>query len=151
MEFFEKVKGFWQQVQEAWQRVRETWQRFRESAFVQKTGMVLKKTGYVLGLTGKWAYKLRGLLLSIPVAVVAVTLAVRNDQRLPTEVGINMLANGEYQWLISRDLATMVPLAVTGACLLMVICSKRILYPWLISVFSLVLPLVIWLTNIFPA
>jgi hypothetical protein len=28
--------------------------------------------------------------------------------------------------------------------------SKKVLYPWLISVFSLALPLVLWLTNIFP-
>lgn len=151
MEFFEKVKEIWQRVVEFWKRLVENWRRFKKSPFMQKTGAVLKKTGYVLGLTGKWAYKLRGLLLAIPVAVVAITLAVRNGQRLPTEVGINMLANGEYQWLVSRDLATMVPLAVTGVCLVMVLCSKKVLYPWLISVFSLVLPLVIWLTNIFPA
>ncbi|MBQ8881481.1 MAG: hypothetical protein IJ030_04845 [Oscillospiraceae bacterium] len=134
-----------------WEKVKETWRRFKESEFVQKTGPVLKKIGYVLGLTAKWAYKLRGVLLAIPVAVIAVTLAVRNGQRLPTEVGINMLANGEYQWLVSRDLATMVPLAVTGVCLALVLCSKKVLYPWLISLFSLALPLVIWLTNIFPA
>jgi len=133
------------------EKIKEIWHSFTESAFVQKTGLVLKKIGYVLALTFKWAYKLRSVLLAIPVAVVAGALAIRNMQRLPTEVGINILANGEYQWMISRNMAALAPLAVTAVCLLLMFCSKKVLYPWLISLFSLVLPLVIWLTNVFPS
>jgi len=119
-------------------------------AFWQKTVIFLKKTGYILTLTGKWIYILRSFLLAIPVAVCAVLLARWNLQLLPEVVGINLLANGEYQWMIARNVAVMAPLAVTGVCLLLLICSKKILYPFMISIFSLVLPLLIWAINVFP-
>lgn len=121
------------------QNVKEKYQQFKKSNFAQ-----------VMGMTAKWAYKLRSILLSIPVAVVAIALAVRNLSQLPTEVGINMLANGQYQWMISRGMAACIPVAVTAVCLVMMFLSKKVLYPWLISVFSLALPLVLWFTNIFP-
>ena len=47
-------------------------------------------------------------------------------------------------------LAACIPVAITAVCLLMMFLSKKTLYPWLISVFSLVLPLVIWFSNVFP-
>ena len=74
-----------------------------------------------------------------------------NMAQLPEEVGINLLANGEYEYLVSRGLAVMAPLAVTGVCILMMWMSRRTIYPWIISIFSLVLPLLIWVTNVFPA
>ena len=125
-------KGFFQGI-------KEKYQQFKKSNFAQ-----------VLGMTGRWAYKLRSILLSIPVAVVALALAVRNLTQLPTEVGINLLSNGEYQWVISRGVAAIVPLVITAVCLVMMFLSKKVLYPWLVSVFSLALPLVLWLSNIFP-
>ena len=85
--------------------------------------------------------------MAIPVFVCALALAIRNLALLPEWVGVNMLATGEYQWLVSRGAAVLIPFALTVACLILVLCSKKTLYPWLISVFSLVLPLVIWLTN----
>lgn len=132
------------------QRIKTKYRQFQQSEFAKKAGPVLKKTGYVLGLTSKWAYKLRSILLSIPVAVVALALAVRNLTQLPSEVGINMLSNGQYQWMISRGMAVCVPVVITAVCLCMMFLSKKVLYPWLISVFSLVLPLVLWLSNAFP-
>lgn len=137
MKFFEKIK--------------DKWQEFLNSEAVQNTIPVLKATKEVLILTAQWAYKLRGVLLAIPVAVLAGALALRNMQQLPAQVGINILANGEYQWMVSRETAALAPLAVTAMCVLLMFCSKKVLYPWLISVFSLVLPLVIWITNVFPA
>lgn len=117
--------------------------------WMQTIKAFFKNVGIVLGLTGKWAYKLRSLVLAIPVFICALALAIRNLALLPEWVGINMLASGEYQWLISRGVAVLAPLAVTVLCILLMLCSKKALYPWLISVFSLVLPLVIWLTNSF--
>ena len=133
------------------EKIKATWQTFTESEFVKKVWPWMKKTGTVLALTGRWAYKLRSILLAIPVAVTAIALALRNMQQLPTQVGINILASGEYQWLVSRAVAAFVPLGVTVLCLAMMFCSKKVLYPWLISLFSLVLPLVIWLTNVLPS
>lgn len=116
-----------------------------------KTVRVLKTTGKVLKEIGKWIFRLRGFFMAIPVAIAALYLAAQNMARLPEEVGINLLANGEYQYLVSRGLAVMGPLVVTGACLVMMFLSRRTVYPWIISIFSLVLPLLIWFTNVFPA
>ena len=98
-----------------------------------------------------WIYRLRSVLLAIPVAVGAIVLALYNQANLPETVGINIQASGEYAETVSRSVAVFGPLAVTAVCLLMVFCSKKVLYPWLISVFSLVLPLLIYITNIFPS
>ena len=122
-----------------------------ENSKAQKVGAVFRKTGFVLGQIGKWVYKLRSVLLAIPVGIGAFVLARRNMELLPEVVGINLLANGEYQWTVSRSVAVMGPLAVTAVCLLLMFCSRRVLYPWLISLFTLVLPLLVWVTNVFPA
>ena len=105
----------------------------------------------MLASIGKWIYRLRGLFMAIPVVLAALYLASQNMARLPEEVGINLLANGQYEYLISRGLAVMGPLVITGVCLVMMFLSRRTIYPWLISIFSLVLPWLIWITNFFPA
>ena len=98
----------------------------------------------------KWVYKLRSVLLAIPVAVGAVILAIFNQANLPAVVGINIQPNGEYAETVSRAVAVFGPLALTAVCLLMVFLSKKVLYPWLISLFSLMLPLLIYISNFFP-
>ncbi len=123
---------------------------FTESKGMQKIAGILKQTGAVLGLTAKWGFKIRSLLLAIPVFICAGALAIRNAGQLPELVGINILASGEYQWFVSRGVAVLIPFGITVLCLLMMLFSKKILYPWLISLFSLVLPLVVWLTNNLP-
>ena len=122
---------------------------FVEQPWVQAVAGFFKKIAIVLGLTTKYAYKVRSLVLSIPVFICAGALAIRNARLLPEYVGINLLASGEYQYLVTRGVAVLTPLALTVLCLLLMLCSKKVLYPWLISVFSLVLPLVILLTNTF--
>ena len=122
-----------------------------ENSKAQKVGAVFRKIGAVLSQIVKWVYKLRSVLLSIPVGIGAFILARRNMELLPEAVCINLLANGEYQWTVSRSVAVMGPLAVTAVCLLLMFCSRRVLYPWLISLFTLDLPLLIWVTNVFPA
>ena len=99
----------------------------------------------------KWAYRLRSVLLAIPVVVAAITLAIRNMARLPAKVGLDMLASGEFQFVVSKSIAVLGPLAVTAVCLLLMFASRKVIYPWLISVFSLLLPAVIYWTNVFPA
>lgn len=122
---------------------------FTKQPWVQAVVGFFKNIAIVLGLTTKYAYKVRSLMLAIPVLVCAGALAIRNARLLPEYVGINILASGEYQWLVTRGVAVLTPLALTVLCLVLMLCSKKVLYPWLISVFSLVLPLVIWLTNTF--
>ena len=132
-------------------RIKEKLNEIQLPSWLEKTLVVLKKIGKVLAAIGKWIYRLRGFFMAVPVALAALFLASRNMARLPEEVGINLLANGQYEYLISRGLAVMVPLLVTGVCLLMMWLSRRTIYPWIISIFSLVLPWLIWITNVFPA
>lgn len=106
-----------------------------------------KAFGDVVKNIGEWIYRLRSVLLAIPVAVAAVILAVRNAAKLPEEVGLHLLSNGEFEMMISRNIAVLAPLVVTVFCLLMMFCSRKVLYPWLISIFSLVLPFIFLLTN----
>ena len=130
-------------------KLREFWAKTLPAR--KKIGKVLTVIGKVLRVTGRWIYRLRGLLISIPVALGALYLAKFNMENLPESVGINLLANGQYSQMIAREAAVMAPLVVTAACLVLVLCSRRIVYPWLIAVFSLVLPLLIYFTNVFPA
>lgn len=119
--------------------------------WMEKTMEVLKKIGRVLAAIGKWIFHLRGLFMAVPVVLAALYLATQNMARLPEEVGINLLADGQYEYLISRGLAVLGPLVVTGVCLVMMFLSRRTIYPWIISIFSLILPWFIWITNVFPA
>ena len=113
--------------------------------------VALLKTGHILQLIGSWIYKLRSVLLAIPVVAAAFLLAKENMEKLPEFVGINMQTTGEFAMMIERDVAVFAPLLVTAACLLMMFISRKVLYPWLISIFSLIIPLLLWFTNIFPA
>lgn len=97
----------------------------------------------------KWAYRIRGVLLAIPVAIVAVVLAIRNLAVLPTNVGFILQESGGFAHTVNKTFAVFGPLGVTALCLLLMFCSKRVIYPWLVSVFSLALPVVILLVNTF--
>ena len=96
--------------------------------------------------TGKWTYKLRAFVLAIPIVAIAVILAVSNMATLPAAVAIGLpnIVNGilVYQEvLVSKILAVFIPLLVTAFCLLMMFLSKRISFPFLVSLFSLILPI----------
>ena len=131
--------------------IREKWNQIQLPPWLEKTWNILKKIGRVLASIGKWIYRLRGFFMAVPVALAALVLASRNMARLPEEVGINLLANGQYEYLIGRGLAVMAPLLVTAVCLVMIWLSRRTIYPWIISIFSLILPWLIYITNVFPA
>lgn len=110
----------------------------------------LKRTADALRSIWKWIYRLRSVILAIPVALGAAGLAIYNQATLPDMVGINLQASGAYAQMVGKGVAVMGPLALTAVCLLLMFCSRRVLYPWLISLFSLVLPVLILITNIFP-
>lgn len=116
-----------------------------------KIAKVCKAIWKVIYQIGNWIYHLRGVFMAVPVGIAAVWLAIDNTAKLPEQVGINLLANGQYQYVIDRSVAVLGPLAVTAVCLLFMFCSRRMTYPWLISIFSLVLPILLWVTNVFPA
>ena len=124
---------------------KEKWQ-----AFLEKSGPVARKAGKVLKETARWIYKLRSIFLAIPVAFAAINFAIFNQRNLPELVGVDFQVTGEYAQIIQRSTAVMFPLGVTAVCLVLMFCSRRVLYPWLISIFSLVLPWLIYLTNVYP-
>ena len=98
----------------------------------------------------KYIYMFRGVFISIPVVVVAIMVALKNAARLPETVGLEILSTGDYATTVTRTTAVLLPLVLTGVCVLLTILSKRTLFPWLVSVFTLVLPFLIWFTNIYP-
>lgn len=118
---------------------------------LEKTKAILGTTGRVFKKIGEYIFKLRSVLMAVPVVYAAVRLAMYAREKLPEQVGINLMESGEYALLVSRNTAIMGSLAVTAVCLLMMFVSRRTIYPWLISIFSLVLPILLIVTNIFPA
>ena len=91
------------------------------------------------------------MILAAPVAAIAVGLAIVNLIKLPALVGLDLQSNGEFSIEILREVAVLCPLIVTALCLLLMFSSKRTLTPWMVSVFSLILPVLLLITNTFPA
>ena len=110
-----------------------------------------KKITSLLSFIGSILFRLRKLVLAAPVVYAAVKLAYYNRVHLPEQVGINIQSTGEFAQMITRDMAVMGPLGLTAACLLLMLCSRKALYPWAISIFTLVLPLLILFSNLYPA
>ena len=107
--------------------------------------------------------EMRTLCGMIPVAVVAVIQAMINMERLPNTLEYAMLGldfeaaqtlfgpvvmNVEQ---ISREMAVIGPLVLTAACLLFTIFSKRTLFPWIVSIFTLLIPTLLFLSTQYPA
>ena len=105
----------------------------------------------VLKRVAIYVVKLRKIFLAVPVVVAAISLALNNLRLLPEVVGINLMSDGNFSMVLNRLTAVLAPLLVTAVCLLLMFGSKRTLTPWLVSVFSLALPLLILLINVFPA
>lgn len=104
----------------------------------------------VISVIGRVIYRLRSVFMAIPVVYFALKLASYNLENLPELVGFNLQSNGEYAQMVARETAVMGPLAVTAACLVLMFFSRKSVYPWLISIFSLVLPILVLLTNQYP-
>ena len=117
----------------------------------EKTKEVFGIIGKVLAKIGVFLFRIRSVLLSVPVVYGAFRLALYARENLPEQVGINMRETGEYAVMIARDTAIMGCMAVTALCLLMMFISRRTIYPWLISIFSLILPVLLIVTNMLAA
>ena len=96
-------------------------------------------------------YRLRSVFLAIPVIFVALRLAAYNSEHLPLLVGLDLQSTGEFARTISRQSAVTFPLMITAVCLALMCFSRKTLYPWLISIFSLAIPLLLLVTNSLPA
>ena len=130
----------------------EKWKGFREglTAQVEPSDSTYAKVKKVIGVLIMCVYRLRAVFLAVPVAYYALKLAAYNSKHLPEQVGINLLSNGAFAMTISRELAVMGPLVVTAACLVLMFASRKALYPWAVSIFTLVLPLLLLFSNLYP-
>lgn len=96
-------------------------------------------------------YRARKIVMATPVAIYAFYLAYQNSIRLPAEVGIFLQNNGNFLRMIDRGTAVVFPLLVTFGCLILMMFSRKAMYAWAISIFSLALPLLLLISNTFPA
>lgn len=123
----------------------------KEPAAVPENLSTWEKAKRIIGLVVTWIYRLRGLILAAPVAYAAMWLANYNMNHLPEPVGINLQATGDFATTVSLELAVYGPLGLTLACLALMLCSRKIMYPWAISIFTLILPVLLLISNIYPA
>ena len=114
-----------------------------------KVRAICERIGKVIGIICTWIFRLRKIIMAIPVVYLAVRIAVTNMQRLPEQVGLNLQSSGEFAMMVTRSYAVFGPLCVTGFCLLLMFCSRKTVFPWIISIFSLVLPYLIYFTNLY--
>lgn len=131
----------------------DKWQKFSEKAQPAWESAVAfcQRAGDNITYAWKYMVKWKKVFLAVPVGAAAVMLAIGNLAKLPDTVGLNIQSDGTFSMLIARELAVLGPLAITALCLLLMFGSKRTLTPWLVSVFSLAIPLLILITNTFPS
>ena len=125
--------------------------RTKLSPVMQKIGRFFRKVLDILAMIWRYIVRFKRIIIAIPVAIGAVYLALWNMDRLPSKVGFGLQLDGTFDYMVAREIAVLGPIAVTALCLLLMFCSKRTLTPWLVSVFSLVLPILIWVINAFPS
>ena len=104
----------------------------------------------VIGAIVTWIYRLRGIFLAIPVVYAAVEIAKYNWEHLPQIVGINLQSSGAFADYVTREMAVYGPLGLTAACLVLMLCFRKVMYPWAISILTLILPFLLLLSNRYP-
>lgn len=109
------------------------------------------RTFEVIKFIWQWLYALRKVLLSIPVLYGIIRLSLYNSKHLGSSVGLFLQSDGAFLMNISKGMAVFAPLALTACCLAMMFMSRKSLYAWSISIFSLLLPVIILISNQFPA
>lgn len=130
-------------------------QEYADNAEVQQHETKKPRQGFqkvmeILRLIGNLIWRLRKVIMAIPVVYYAIYFGVYNAKYLPERVGLVLQSNGEFAQTVSRSVAVLGPMGVTAACLLLMFCSRKALYPWLISILSLLLPMLILLLNNYP-
>ena len=135
------------------EQLRTKMQELRSKAqpYVEKADKGYRKAKDIWKKAKPWLWQSRKLLLAIPVVYLMLYFARLNWNVLPEQVGLNLQTSGEYAQYITKELAVYGPMGVTGGCLAMMFLSRKTVYPWMICMFSMLLPLLILLTNIFPA
>ena len=130
----------------------DKWSGLKEklSVWWNSGNSVYEKVKKVIGIIVMVFYRLRKVFLAIPVVYYAHKLAEYNRTHLPEMVGVNIQSNGIFADYISRSSAVNYPLMITGACLVLMFFSRKPLWPWAVSLFTLALPLLILVSNLYP-
>lgn len=119
-----------------------------KSSKSSKSNNTFSKTFELVVMT---LYHLRKIVMAIPVIFYALRIAVYNGKHLPVEVGLFLQNNGNFLRMIDRGTAVFIPLVVTFACLGLMMFSRKAMYAWAISIFSLALPILLLVSNVYPA
>lgn len=128
-----------------------TEQAAAQPSSMEKAKAAMAKANKIINGVGMLAFHLRKIVMAVPVVYAALKIASYNRAHLPEQVGLNLQATGDFAQYISRNMAVMGPLALTLACLFLMFCSRKAMYPWAISIFTLALPLLILVSNLYPA
>ena len=123
----------------------------QEMTGFEKFKAVVAKINAVINFIGVWLFRLRKFVMAAPVVYYALKLADYNRANLPEQVGLNLQATGEFTRMISREMAVTGPLALTIGCLFLMFCSRKATYAWAISIFTLALPILLLISNLYPA
>lgn len=118
---------------------------------MEKWKAVNAKINNVIDLIGKWLFRLRKFVMAAPVLYFALRLAAYNGTHLPAQVGLDLQPSGEFAMTIARSLAVSGPLGLTIGCLVLMFFSRKAMYPWAVSIFTLALPLLLLFSNLYPA
>jgi len=111
---------------------------------------VVSKINRCIDTAARVVFHLRKPVMAAPVVYYALKLAAYNREALPPQVGLNLQSTGEFAMTISRQMAVLGPLGLTAGCLALMFLSKKATYCWIISVFTLALPLLLLLSNLYP-
>lgn len=107
-----------------------------------------------LRAAAKVVYKFRSLFMAIPVVACSINLALVSAAKLPAKLMLSIPAVQERELVLKlvemdKTTAIFVPVLITAVCLLLMFCSRRQLFPWLISIFSLILPVTLIVAGMF--
>lgn len=116
-----------------------------------KTQEVFRKIGRVCYIIGRVLFHMRKIFLTLPVVWLAFKVCSYAKEMLPDAVGVWLLENGDYAFTLGANAALTSCLAVTAACLVLMYLSRRTILPWVVSMFTLVLPVMLVLTNMYPS
>ena len=127
-EFSRKFKAGWKKANEIWGKIK-----------------------HVFDIIGKVLYHLRKPALTVPVVLAALKVYAYAQENMPEVVGILLKEDGSYYKMMDKAVVINSCMGLTAICLGLMFLSRRTIYPWLISLFTLVLPILVIVTNIFPA
>lgn len=137
MKFFEKIGD----------AILRMWERFKP----QDDG-----SGSKFRIVCLWLFKFRSIFLAIPVIIATVVLASANMARLPESLLVKLpgfTSSGHLildTFLLEKPAAVFIPVVLTSICVVMMFFSRRVVYPWICSILTLILPLFLYFITIFP-